>query len=179
MLTLQLNSKEFYDEKTNRFFTVSGRKLVLEHSLVSISKWESKYKKPFLSTEKSIEETRYYIKCMTITQNVPDETYYLLTDEHIDMINAYIEDPMTATKFNNLQKGKNSGEYVTSETIYYWMISFNIPEKCEKWHLNRLIALITMCSEKNKPHKKMSMNHRMSKLVDLNEKRLKKYKTRG
>lgn len=181
MLPIELQSREFYDEQNNRFFTIKGRKLVLEHSLVSISKWESKYKKPWFSEEqKTIEETRYYIQCMTITQNVPPETYILITNDIVSQVNEYLNDPMTAAKFTNLKgRRRNNGEYITSETIYYWMIMFNIPDKCEKWHINRLIALITMCSEKNKDQKKMSKRARLNDMISTNEQRLKKYKTNG
>lgn len=180
MLQLELKSQEFYDENTNRFFTIKGRKLSLEHSLVSLSKWESKYKKPWFSKkEKTSEETRYYVKCMTITQNVPDETYYLLTNEDIDKVNAYIEDPMTAAKFKSMHGRRHNGEFVTAETFYYWMVSFNLPEKCEKWHLNRLIALIMMCNEKNKPAKKVGRRQSLNNFIALNEKRLKQFNTKG
>jgi len=176
VLQIELKDREFYDERSNKFFTIKGRKLTLEHSLISISKWEAHYKKFFFSREpRTPEESRYYVKCMTITQNVPPETYYLVTDEVIEKVNEYINDPMTATTIK-LTKGKHNGEQVSSELIYYWMIEFGIPFKCEKWHFGRLWALIAICSEKQKPARKMSRSKSLKDMVSMNESRLRKLK---
>lgn len=179
MLTIKIPDQEFFNEETQEFFTMKGQTLQLEHSLVSLSKWESKWNKPFLSKEdKTVEETMDYIKCMTITQNPKPHIYNLLTDKNILEIKNYIDAPMTATTFSNVNQG-HSREIVTSELIYYWMISLNIPMKCEKWHLNRLLTLIRVCNIKNGPAKKMSKKEIMSRNAALNAARRKKLNTKG
>lgn len=179
MLTIEIPDQEFFNEETQEFFTMKGQTLQLEHSLVSLSKWESKWNKPFLSKEdKTAEETIDYIKCMTITQNPKPHIYNLLTDKNILEIKNYIDAPMTATTFSNANQG-HSREIVTSELIYYWMISLNIPMKCEKWHLNRLLTLIRVCNIKNGPAKKMSKKEIMTRNAALNAARRKKLNTKG
>lgn len=171
---------ELWDEEKQEFVEPKYQTLNLEHSLVSLSKWESKWNKSFLSkTEKTHEETIDYIKCMTLTQNVDPEVYSYLTRENIDKINEYIHAPMTATYFSDNNGGKNSREVTTSELIYYWMISFNIPFECQKWHLNRLLTLIRVCSIKNQPPKKMSKQEIMSQQAALNAARRKQLNTKG
>jgi len=175
MLKITIPPGEQYDEVNNLFIVSKEQSLQLEHSLVSLSKWESKWCKPFLSKEeKSIEETLDYIRCMTITQNVDPKVYNLLTDKNIDEINAYIDAPMTATTFSQ-QKGPINKSVITAEIIYYWMVTFNIPFECQKWHLNRLITLINVCSIKSQTPKKMSAKERRN----LNAARRKAHKTRG
>lgn len=168
MLRLTIPSTELFDEKTNRFITIHGRELQLEHSLVSVSKWESKWKKPFLgATKKNREETIDYVRCMTITQNVDPIIFLGLTDENIETVNRYIDDPMTATTFKNDKKVNR--QVITSEIIYYWMISLGVPMECQKWHLNRLLALIRVCDEKNKPAKNKSRKDVMAENRALNQ----------
>lgn len=179
MLTIHIPSKEMWDEDKQEFKYTKAHTLVLEHSLVSMSKWESKWCKPFLSSErKTIEETIDYIKCMTITQNVDDDVYSALTTSNIDEINAYIQHPMTATVIVDNDKS-SSKEIVTSELIYYWMISFNIPFECQKWHLNRLITLIRLCNKRNKPPKKLSQQELIKRNSELNAIRRKRLQTKG
>ena len=178
---------EFFDEKKEEFVTIPGRpaikeqKLTLEHSLVSLSKWESKYCKPFLSNkEMTAEETLYYIRCMTITQNVQPEVYERMSEEIIRQISDYINAPMTATWFSKESTNKkSSNEVVTSELIYYWMVALQIPDRYEKWHLNRLITLIRICNEKNAPPKKMSKRSIMSQNAALNAARRKQFNSKG
>lgn len=178
MLNIVVPDQEFFNEKTQEFFTLKGQTLQLEHSLVSLSKWESKWNKPFLSNnEKTLKETIDYIRCMTITQNVKPYIYDMLTNENILDINKYIDSPMTATTFN--VQNTPSREIVTSEIIYYWMISLNIPLECQKWHLNRLLTLIRVCNLKNAPSKKMSKKEIMSRNAALNAARRKKLNTKG
>ena len=132
---------EMWDEVNEEFIYVEEQTLRLEHSLVSLSKWESKWCKPFLTKEnKTIEETIDYIRCMTITQNVDPKVYNCITNEQINQVNQYIEAPMTATWFSKDKNTKTSREQITSELIYYWMISLGIPFECQKWHLNRLLT---------------------------------------
>jgi hypothetical protein len=156
MLKITIPSIEQYDEVKGEFLTSREHVLNLEHSLVSISKWESKWGKPFLSKEeKTTPETIDYIRCMTISQNVNDDTYNFISNDNITQVREYIDAKMTATTFSN-QKQTNNRETITAEIIYYWMIALNIPFECQKWHLNRLLALITVCNLKNTPAKKMS-----------------------
>ena len=154
--------------------------IVLEHSLVSISKWESKWHKPFLSDKpKTAEESLDYIKCMTITQNVDPSLYKFLSKENYEQINKYIEDPMTASWVNDVNGKKSSREVITSELIYYWMIALNIPVEFQKWHLNRLLMLIKICNAKNQPPKKMSKGELMRRNRSLNAARRKASGSRG
>lgn len=173
MLTIYIPDEEKWDEVNQEFIYGDAYTLQLEHSLISLSKWEAKYNKAFLSkTDMTSEQVVYYVKCMTLTQNVPDSVYKRLTEENFKEISAYIEAPMTATWFNNTEeKGRINNEVVTSELIYYWMIALNIPFECQKWHLNRLLTLIRVCNIKNTPPKKMSKNDLMRRNAELNAKR--------
>ena len=169
MLQITIPSVELFDERTQEFVYVKGQTLQLEHSLVSLSKWESKWCKAFLSkAEKTEEETIDYIKCMTMTQNVNPEIYNYLTAENMKQVNDYISAPMTATTFYDDKKTAGSRETVTSELIYYWMIALNIPFECQKWHLNRLLTLVRVCNVKNAPPKKRSKREIMSRNAALN-----------
>lgn len=179
MLSIKIPGFEIYNEQTNRIETLNEKDLQLEHSLVSISKWESKWKKPFLTSKiKTREETLDYIKCMTLTQNVDPRVYNGITNGILDAVNKYIEDPMTATTFKK-KSGKEPNQVITSEIIYYWMISLEIPMECQKWHLNRLLTLIRVCDEKSQPGKKMSKKDVMNQYRSLNAARRSKYGTRG
>ena len=161
MLDLEIIIKpELYDEKTGEFIDSVTTTIRLEHSLVSLSKWESKWHKPFLHTEKTDEEIMDYIKCMTLTQNVPDDIYNKLSSKNIQEIKDYIDNPMTATTFSENRNQKKSREIVTSELIYYWMVAYQIPFECQKWHLNRLITLTRICGIKNQPPSKNKTSQR-------------------
>ena len=180
MLRITIPAVEQWDEAKQEFVNTKEQTLQLEHSLVSLSKWESRWKKAFLSKkDKTYEETLDYIKCMTITQNVDPEVYKHLTNANIEQINAYISDPMTATYFSDDKNAKASRETVTAELIYYWMISLNIPPEYQKWHLNRLLALIRVCEIKNSPPKKRSKKEIMQQNAALNAARRKRLNTRG
>ena len=180
MLSIIIYDDELWDEEKEQFIPAKEHKLQLEHSLISISKWESKFKKVFLSSkEKTAEETLYYIKCMTLTQNVSDKVYEKLSLDNIKSINEYIDDPMTATFFSDKQIKKNGREIITSEIIYYWMISLNIPFECQKWNLNRLLTLIKVCSLKNQSDKKVSSREVMNRNALLNAKRKQQFNSKG
>lgn len=171
---------ETWDEKNEEFIPAKVLKLQLEHSLVSLSKWESKWCKPFLTkNDLTTEETIDYIKFMTITRNVDPEVYNKLTQQNIDDIRNYIQAPMTATTFHDEQSSKKKGETVTSELIYYWMIALNIPVEFEKWHLNRLLTLVRVCNVKNAPPKKRSRSEIASRNASLNAQRRAKLNTKG
>lgn len=165
------------------FVNTDGGTLLLEHSLISVSKWESKYKKAFLNntTPKTREESLYYIKCMSLNRNVPDSLYNSLTNSEIDKINSYIDDPMTATWFSEdkQKRGRRSSEVVTSELIYYWMVALQIPTEYEKWHLNRLMTLIRICEIKQQDPKKMKKSDIYARNRALNASRRKATGSRG
>jgi len=179
MLHITIPAREFWDEESETFIYTNEVHLSLEHSLVSLSKWESKYHKPFLSKSgMTYEETVYYVKCMTLTQNVNDSVYELLTEQNIADIQHYIEDPMTATTFSK-DPTERGGGIVTAEIIYYWMVSFNIPFECQKWHLNRLLTLIKVCECKNRPPSKRSRKALTADYAKINEARRKALNTKG
>lgn len=180
MLRITIPAVELWDEAKQEFIYTKEQTLSLEHSLVSLSKWESKWCKAFLTKqEKTFEETLDYIKCMTLTQNVDPEVYDHLTNKNIEEINNYIDAPMTATYFSDDKTVKTSREQITAELIYYRMIALNIPFECQKWHLNRLITLIKVCNIKNQPPKKRSRKEIMSRNAALNAARKKQLNTKG
>lgn len=180
MLSITVPESEMWDEENQCFIAVKEQRLQLEHSLVSLSKWESKWCKPLLSkSEKTFDETIDYIRCMTLTQNVDPIIYNFLSDDNIKQVNDYIDAPMTATWFSEKHRPKQRSEQVTSELIYYWMISLNIPFECQKWHLNRLLTLIEVCNIKNQPDKKMKRKDIYSRNAALNAARRKKHNTKG
>lgn len=171
---------EIWDEKKREFIDEEITTIRLEHSLISISKWEAKWHKPFLSKEeKTLEETIDYIKDMTLTQNVKPEVYEHLSNGNIEEINKYIGDPMTATTFREDKRGRPNRDIITSEVIYYWMVTLNIPFECEKWHLNRLLTLIRVCNAMNEPRKKMSKREIMSQNAAINAANRKRFNTKG
>lgn len=179
MLEITIPGIELYDEEKNEFINYDEKTVKFEHSLVSVSKWESKWCKPFLSgKEKTAEEILDYIICMTVTEGITDDIYSRLTQENFSKINEYIGHPMTATTFNDERK-TGSREIITSEIIYYWMVAFNIPFECQYWHLNRLLTLIKVCNIKNNPPKKMSKQEVLSRNKALNEARKRELKTKG
>jgi len=180
MLTIITDDTEYYDDEKSEFIRIKGRAVELEHSLVSLSKWESKWCKPFLGKEpKTDDQLQDYIRCMTITKNVPDEFYSSFSKEIVDEISGYIDAKMTATTFSEIHNSSQSSEIVTAELIYYWMIALNIPFECQKWHLNRLLTLIRVCSIKNAPSKKMPKRAILSRNAALNAARKQQLNTKG
>lgn len=180
MITITIPATEAFDEINGEFLYSKEQTLQLEHSLISISKWESKWCKAFISNdEKSTEEIIDYVKCMTLNPNIDDSVYRCLTKENMKQINDYIDAPMTATTFFEEKNGKRNREVITSELIYYWMIALNIPFECQKWHLNRLLTLVRVCNIKNQPPKKMSKKDIMSRNASLNAARRQKFNSKG
>ena len=182
MLRLVVPAREFYDEAREEFVEVKEQTLLMEHSLISISKWEAKWQKPYLSDEKkTLEEILDYFRCMTVTpSNVDPLVYKALSAENIEAISDYINNPMTATTICDIKHAGRKKEVLTSEVIYYYMIVQNIPVEFEKWHINRLITLIKVCAIKNDPNpKKMSRSAIAKQNRALNAARRKKYGTRG
>lgn len=179
MLEITVPGLEYYNEETNEFTYYDDQVLQLEHSLVSVSKWEAKWCKSFLNgRDKSVDEIAYYVECMTLNENVSRDVYSRLTTDNLDAINEYIGHPMTATTFP-AERNTPSREIVTSELIYYWMIALNIPFECQYWHLNRLLTLIKVCNVKNNPPKKMSKHEILKRNRELNEARRQQFNTRG
>lgn len=180
MLILSISEIEYYDEDKNEFFYEGPWTLQLEHSLISISKWEAKYHKPFLGKEqKTILETKEYIRCMTLNNKVDEKCYNALTNDNFDIVNQYIANKMTATTFSSKEKQSFSREIITSELIYYWMVALQIPFECEKWHLNRLLTLIQICNVKNAKPTKMSKKDIFKRNSDLNAQRKQQLGTTG
>lgn len=180
MLQITTPDVELWDETTETFSSIKGTTLQLEHSLISLSKWESKWCKPFIATKKMTdEETTDYIRCMTITKNVDPQVYNHLSEENIKQIEEYIKSPQTATTITEEKGGKASREIVTNEVIYYWMTALNIPPEYEKWHLNRLITLIRVANVKNSKPKKKSMKEVMTDNTRLNQARRKMFNSKG
>lgn len=187
MLSLIIEGKETWDPDREEFLYENLCEIKMEHSLVSISKWESKYHISFLGTdEKTSEQMIDYIKFMIVNKNVNDEAFnkMISSEKYLKRIKDYMNDPMTATKFSRQDRKaarmNQGGEFITSETIYYWMVALNIPfDPCEKWHINKLLTLIQYCNLKNSPPKKMSRNEIYAQNKALNEARKAKYHTRG
>ena len=182
MLTLVIEGQEMWDESTESFRKDDGETLILnlEHSLISLSKWESKFEKSFLGKqEKSVEEIIAYIEAMIVDEKQPKGIIEKLTQTHISEINSYIDSKQSATYFSELERKSGRNEPITSELIYYWMIAFNIPFECQTWHLNRLFALIRICNMKNAKPEKMSKHAVAQRNRELNDARKKQLGTSG
>ena len=178
-LQLYVNGTELFDSERRMFIQVKPQKLVLEHSLISISKWEAKHHKMYLETkDKTGLELLDYIKCMTINGDVPDVVYYALSEQNFNDILTYMEDPMTASSVYNPPR-KNHQERVSSELIYYWMIQYGIPFECEKWHINRLLMLINICSRKSSTLSKADKQAMDQRRAAINAERKAKLHTKG
>ena len=179
MLKITIPAVELFDGK-DKFIQIKEQTLQLEHSLVSLSKWESKWHRPFLSdTPFTREEYIDYIRCMTLTQNVDLNVYQGITPQIFDEVSKYINEPMTATTFPKNGRRGGRREIVTAEIIYYWMLCNNIPFECQKWHLNRLLTLINVCSAKSQKPQKMSTSEVMAQNRALNAARKRKWNTKG
>lgn len=179
MLIVKVVLSEDFNEITKEFSPSNTFDLEMEHSLASLSKWESKFEKPFLSSvTKTPEEILWYISAMVLNPKVPEEVFEKLSEQNLLEVNDYINAKMSATWFNDTGK-ETSAEVITSEVIYYWMIALNIPFECQYWHLNRLITLVRVCSEKNSPKKELSRSEIASRNRELNAKRRAELNTSG
>lgn len=185
MLKITIAGVETFNEETGEFSTTKDQELSLEHSLVSLSKWESKWCKPFISREeRTYEQMIDYVRCMTLTQNVDPLVYHSITKDDWTKIHKYIEAPMTATTISERPgktgtPGPRNREVLTSELIYYYMIAYGIPWEAQKWHLNRLIMLIRVCAEKESKQQKMSKKDVMARNHSLNAARRARLGTKG
>lgn len=180
MLKIRVPGQEFFDEENEIFVEVGSIELELEHSLASISKWESIWEKPFLGPDdKTSEETISYIECMIVTEDFPKDVVFKFSKENFQDINAYIDSKMSATWFAKLPGKGTNREVVTAEIVYYWMLTLQIPMECQYWHIGRLFTLIRVVNEKNAPKKKMSKREALAKQRALNEQRLAMYNTNG
>jgi hypothetical protein len=180
MLKITIGAIDVYDESEETFTTQGGFELQLEHSLVSLSKWESEFEKPFLSkSEKTPEETLAYIRYMVLTPNPPGDFLERLSKENLETIHTYIDRKMTATWFSDQPGTPRSREIITSELVYYWMTVFSIPFECETWHLNRLFTLIRICNVKQAKPKKMSRSEIAARNRELNAQRKAQLGTKG
>lgn len=178
MLSIVIKETELVDNTKLEFIQIKGQRLILEHSLVSLAKWEAKWHRPFLSQPPITEEELIdYIRCMTITQNVNPLVYQVLSPENYQTIREYMDDPMTATTINR-RNSKPNREIITAEVIYYWIIALNIPFECQRWHLNRLLTLIDVVSLKSNPEK-MSKGEILARNKKLNSERKKRLGTKG
>ena len=181
MLYITIPKAEGFNERLNMFYESDETKLVLEHSLISISKWEAKWQKPYLVDEKRTpEEVIDYIRCMTLNPKVDPNVYYMLSAQNHRQITDYISSPMTATTFRELPGAtRKSHKIITSEYIYYLMIAYGIPFECQKWHINRLLTLIRICDIKNQPNKKMSKSEIFANNTALNKARRSAMNSKG
>ena len=180
MLKITTDQREFFNEATQEFITIPSAKLVLEHSLISVWKWESKWKKSFLNTKNlTNDELADYIRCMTIGEEADPMVYQYLSPKTLQRIQTYMDEPMTATTFSDRKQYTHKKEIITAELIYYWMIESGIPFECEKWHLNRLLALIRVCNIKGTSGKKMSKRDIMKQNAELNAARRKASGSKG
>lgn len=180
MLTIVVGEEELFDNDKNEFLTQGGVVVELEHSLISLSKWESKFQKPFLTDKpKSEEEIFWYIRCMIKSPVENSEIMSMIEQRHLDMIVAYIDSKQSATTFGMMPEQRSRGETITSELIYYWMTAFSIPWEAENWHLNRLFSLIRICNVKNSKPKKMSKSELAARNRELNAARRRELNTTG
>jgi len=181
MLDVYVPKRELFNNDTQEFIEIQGTKFTIEHSLISLQKWESKWKTSFINKKDlSSEEFADYVRCMTVGKELPMEIYQNLGSANVAKIKKYIDDPMTATTFRSAQQSmRHKNEIITAELIYYWMIEAGVPFECEKWHLNRLLALIRVCNVKGSSGKKMSKREIMRENAALNAARRKASGSKG
>lgn len=178
-IKISIPETELYDEENNIFINIKKQDISLEHSLVSLQKWEQKWKVPFLSphTNKTSEMMLDYFRCMTITQNVDPDVYRAIPNSEIQRIVEYIQDPMTATTIR--KENRHNNDIITAEVIYYWMVEHGIPPEYRKWHLNSLLMLINVCSEERAPKKERSQRETADYYRKVNAMNRAKYHSKG
>jgi len=180
VLTIRVAMTEVFNDDTQMFEVGESFELELEHSLASVSKWEQSFEKPFLGPDdKTLEETLAYIMLMSVDPKTPPEVFAKLSRENFEEINQYINAKMTATWFREDKNQPPSREIITAEVVYHWMIHYNVWLEAEHWHLNKLLTLIRVCNEKNKPPKKMNRRQQIAERQRLNAERLAQGNYRG
>ena len=181
MLYITVPESELFDDDKQEFITTKAVSLQMEHSLVSISKWEERWRVSYIATKDKTEEQIYdYLRCMTITKNVNPLVYYQMTPENLHEIAQYVDHPMTATTISEVQKSKKAPYHIiTAEVLYAWMIAYSIPFECQKWHLNKLIMLIRVIQEEAAAKEKKDPKEIMRRNKALNAARKAKHNTRG
>ncbi len=179
-LTVTIPGKELFDQQSKTFITIPATTVTLEHSLLSISKWESKWKRSyFIKEPMTIDQSIDYIACMCLTKNIDPKIFRFMDKKTAQEISNYIADPMTATTIKHRDK-KPSREIITSELVYYWMVNFGIPfDPCQKWHFNRLMTLIEIATIKEAGDQKMPRKEMLKQRALLNSQRKAKYNTHG
>lgn len=180
MLRLNLQSPLMFNpDGEGEFYRDYERTLSFEHSLVSLSKWEGRWHKPYLDSKKTFEEVLDYVWCMCLDDVQPEVMRYL-TPAQVDTITDYISESKTATTFREMENlSQPKKEIVTAEIIYWWMILYHIPFSCETWHLDRLFTLIRVASIKSSPEKKMTAAERRAWQIAENERRKNALNTKG
>lgn len=180
MLEIHVPEREFYDERNEVFIKTRPVILQLEHSLMSVSRWESKWRKPFLTDEdKTRAETMDYIRCMTINRDVDPNVYAALTSDDIQKIMDYVGAELTATKVYRVKSTNAPKKTITSEVIYSWMVMYNVPFECQKWHISRLLKLLDVLEIANNPKNKMSKGETARSNAALNKARRAKLHSKG
>lgn len=180
MLTIVIEGEESFNNEEQTFETLNDVVIELEHSLLSVSKWESKFQKPFLAAgKKTSEELFEYLKAMVVTPSIDLDVLYSCSQKNLDTIQEYIDSSQSATTFGVMPERQGLGEVITSELIYYWIVAFKIPFECQTWHLNRLFALIRICNIKNSKPKPMSRMELAQRNRELNAKRRAELGTTG
>ena len=180
MLEIITKEDEFYQPNINKFIQIPSCTLTLEHSLISLAKWESRWQIPYFdNNKKTTAQDLDYIRCMVIGNVKNEHVFETLSVEDIIRIKEYIASPMTATTFQKKSRGNSRKEIMTAEVIYAHMFAHNIPIECQKWHLNRLLTLLRVCDLQNAPKEKMSKKQTALWNAQQNEARRAKYNTRG
>ena len=183
-IVVTVPKSEVYDEENDIFYEIKNEvTLVMEHNLIAISRWESKFHKPYLTKDtKTNEEILYYLECMTITKGVESYVYRCIPKSELLRITEYINDPMTGTTVRESPYAKKQGkeEIQSAELLYYYMFKLGIPKECENWHLNRLMTLMKVYGAKDeKPDGKASRSELIARNRAINARNRSKYHSKG
>lgn len=154
-------------------------RLQFEHSLRSLSKWESKNKIAFLAgREKTPAQMVDYYRCMLLSPEDPD-LVYLLDPSQMEELTNYINENQTASSVPNEGPTQYNPETTTSELVYFWMTALKINWEAQDWHFSRLMMLVQITSYKQQPPKKRNPREVLSDMRRENERRKKLFNTSG